>query len=239
MTYGERNVRKTISRVLAEHPDLDPSADGALDNVDQFHLGGADAVGLLIGGLSLAEGDRVLDIGSDSAGPRGRSRAAPAAATAPSRSGEGPSPGTPDDSRPPSASVQAACHRPAARAEFDAEVTYLDTAKPHLRAAIREVVQFDGSIMRNPGSSQFVVFGEQPGAGRADARNAPGRPTSSLTGMSLGSNRSAVRAAYLASEGLSMVSPAAPVRTTGYVVTGSCWQRHLDGPRSRRASPPG
>ena len=69
MTYGERNVRKTISRILAEHPDLDPSANGALDNVDKFHLGGADAVGLLIGGLSLAEGDRVLDIGSGFGGP--------------------------------------------------------------------------------------------------------------------------------------------------------------------------
>jgi SAM-dependent methyltransferase len=69
MTYGETTVGQTIGRLLGEHPDLDPSADGALDNVDQFHIGGADAVGLLIGGLALAEGDRVLDIGSGFGGP--------------------------------------------------------------------------------------------------------------------------------------------------------------------------
>jgi SAM-dependent methyltransferase len=69
MTYGETTVSQTIGRLLVEHLDLDPSADGALDNIDQFHLGGADAVGLLIGGLALAEGDRVLDIGSGFGGP--------------------------------------------------------------------------------------------------------------------------------------------------------------------------
>ncbi len=53
MTYGETAAGQTISRLLGEHPDLDPSADGALDNVDQFHIGGADAVGLLIGGLAI------------------------------------------------------------------------------------------------------------------------------------------------------------------------------------------
>ena len=69
MTYGETTVGQTIGRLLGEHPDLDPSADGALDNLDQFHIGGADAVGLLIGSLALAEGDRVLDIGSGFGGP--------------------------------------------------------------------------------------------------------------------------------------------------------------------------
>ena len=34
MTYGETTVGQTVSRLLGEHPDLDPSADGALDNVD-------------------------------------------------------------------------------------------------------------------------------------------------------------------------------------------------------------
>ncbi|MGH3398303.1 MAG: SAM-dependent methyltransferase [Streptosporangiaceae bacterium] len=69
MTYAETTVGQTIGRLLSEYPDLDPSADGALDLIDQFHIGGADAVGLLIGGLALAEGDRVLDIGSGFGGP--------------------------------------------------------------------------------------------------------------------------------------------------------------------------
>ncbi len=69
MTYGETTDGQTIGRLLSEHPDLDPSAGGALDNVNQFRIGGADAVGLLIGGLALAEGDRALDIGSGFGGP--------------------------------------------------------------------------------------------------------------------------------------------------------------------------
>jgi ubiquinone/menaquinone biosynthesis C-methylase UbiE len=69
MTYAETTVSQTIDRLLSEHPELDPSADGALDNLDQFHLGGGDAVGLLIGSLALTEGDRVLDVGSGFGGP--------------------------------------------------------------------------------------------------------------------------------------------------------------------------
>ncbi len=69
MTYGETAVGQTIDRLLSEHPDLDASADGALDNLDQFHIGGVDAVDVLIGSLALAEGDRVLDIGSGFGGP--------------------------------------------------------------------------------------------------------------------------------------------------------------------------
>ncbi|WP_045877858.1 class I SAM-dependent methyltransferase [Pseudofrankia sp. DC12] len=69
MTYGESRVDQTIDRLLSEHPDLDVSAEGALDNLDQFHIGGAGAVDLLIGVLALAEGDRVLDIGSGFGGP--------------------------------------------------------------------------------------------------------------------------------------------------------------------------
>jgi hypothetical protein len=61
MTYAETAVGQTIGRLLSEQPGLDPSADGALDGLDQFHLGGADATGLLIGDLALAQGDRVLD----------------------------------------------------------------------------------------------------------------------------------------------------------------------------------
>jgi SAM-dependent methyltransferase len=69
MTYEETTVGQTIDRLLSEHPDLDSSAEGALDNLDQFHVGGADAVDLLIGGLALAEGDHVLDVGSGFGGP--------------------------------------------------------------------------------------------------------------------------------------------------------------------------
>jgi hypothetical protein len=69
MIYAETAVGQTIGRLLSEHPDLDPLADGALDNLDQFHIGGADATGLLIGSLSLTEGDRVLNVGSEFGGP--------------------------------------------------------------------------------------------------------------------------------------------------------------------------
>jgi SAM-dependent methyltransferase len=69
MTYRETNVSDTIGRLLTEHPDLDAAADGALDNLDQFHIGGAAAVDRLIASLALAEGDRVLDIGSGFGGP--------------------------------------------------------------------------------------------------------------------------------------------------------------------------
>jgi SAM-dependent methyltransferase len=69
MTYAETTVGQTIGRLLSEQPGLDLSADGALDGLDQFHLGGAAATDLLIGRLDLAPGDRVLDIGSGFGGP--------------------------------------------------------------------------------------------------------------------------------------------------------------------------
>jgi SAM-dependent methyltransferase len=69
MTYGETTVNQVIGRLLSEHPDLDAAADGALDSLDQFHIGGADATDLLIGSLALADGDQVLDIGSGFGGP--------------------------------------------------------------------------------------------------------------------------------------------------------------------------
>jgi SAM-dependent methyltransferase len=69
MTYEETTVGQTIDRLLSEQPGLDPSADGALDNLDQFHIGGPGATDLLIGSLALTAGDRVLDIGSGFGGP--------------------------------------------------------------------------------------------------------------------------------------------------------------------------
>jgi SAM-dependent methyltransferase len=67
MTYGEKTVRQTISRLLSEQRGLDGPGglDGhELDNLDQFHIGGADATELLIGSLALDRDDRVLDVGS-------------------------------------------------------------------------------------------------------------------------------------------------------------------------------
>ncbi|WP_427924170.1 SAM-dependent methyltransferase [Streptomyces sp. cg40] len=69
MTYGETAVRQTIDRLLSDHLDLDAAADGALDNLDQFHIGGAGAVDRLIPTLALAPGDVVLDVGSGFGGP--------------------------------------------------------------------------------------------------------------------------------------------------------------------------
>ncbi|WP_026411669.1 SAM-dependent methyltransferase [Actinomadura oligospora] len=65
MTYEETAVDQTIDRLLTGH-------DRAPDDLDQFHVGGADAVDLLIPGLALADGDRVLDVGSGFGGPARR-----------------------------------------------------------------------------------------------------------------------------------------------------------------------
>lgn len=69
MTYGEPDVDQAIDRLLSAHPEVDAAAGGALDNLDQFHIGGAEAVDLLIPGLALTEGDVVLDVGSGFGGP--------------------------------------------------------------------------------------------------------------------------------------------------------------------------
>ncbi|SEC57810.1 Methyltransferase domain-containing protein [Streptomyces sp. 3213] len=69
MTYGETAVRQTVDRLLRDHRDLDAAADGALDSLDQFHIGGAGAVELLIPTLALTPGDVVLDVGSGFGGP--------------------------------------------------------------------------------------------------------------------------------------------------------------------------
>src|SRR4051812_9645403 len=69
MTYEETGVDETIDRLLLEHSDLDAAGDGVLDDLDQFHIGGADAVDRLISSLALADGDRVLDVGAGFGGP--------------------------------------------------------------------------------------------------------------------------------------------------------------------------
>ncbi|WP_329123684.1 SAM-dependent methyltransferase [Streptomyces sp. NBC_01465] len=69
MTYGESGLDGTVDRLLNDHAEVDASAEGALDNLDQFHIGGAEAVDRLIPTLALAPGDTVLDVGSGFGGP--------------------------------------------------------------------------------------------------------------------------------------------------------------------------
>lgn len=69
MTYDEASVAETVDQLLRDANELDPSADGALDGLDQFHLGGAEAVDLLIATLALTPDQVVLDVGSGFGGP--------------------------------------------------------------------------------------------------------------------------------------------------------------------------
>ncbi|HET6168352.1 MAG TPA: class I SAM-dependent methyltransferase [Marmoricola sp.] len=69
MTYNEAAVSETFDQLLRQAPDLDPTMDGALDNLDQYHTGGSDAVDLLIETLDLSPGMSVLDVGSGFGGP--------------------------------------------------------------------------------------------------------------------------------------------------------------------------
>lgn len=69
MTYNEAAVSETFDQLLRQAPDLDPAIDGALDNLDQYHTGGGDAVDLVIAALDLSAGRTVLDVGSGFGGP--------------------------------------------------------------------------------------------------------------------------------------------------------------------------
>jgi SAM-dependent methyltransferase len=69
MTYTETDVALNLDRLLSEHPGFDAATDGALDSLDQFHIGGGDAVDRLIPTLALVESDVVLDVGSGFGGP--------------------------------------------------------------------------------------------------------------------------------------------------------------------------
>jgi len=69
MTYDETSVDQAINRILETHPAVDASIVGALDTLDQFHVGGAGAVDLLIPTLALRPGDRIVDVGSGLGGP--------------------------------------------------------------------------------------------------------------------------------------------------------------------------
>jgi SAM-dependent methyltransferase len=69
MTYDEVHVAERVDQLLKEHPLVDPAHPQSLDNLDQFHIGGADAVDQLIALLHLEKGDVVLDVGSGLGGP--------------------------------------------------------------------------------------------------------------------------------------------------------------------------
>lgn len=69
MTYDEAGMAQRIDQLLQEHPIVNPAAPDALDNLDQFHIGGADAVDQLIALLQLSAGDVVVDVGSGFGGP--------------------------------------------------------------------------------------------------------------------------------------------------------------------------
>jgi SAM-dependent methyltransferase len=69
MTYNETDVTATIDRLFREHAGLDPAVAGAIDNLDQYHIGGAAAVERLIPDLDVGRGDTFLDVGCGLGGP--------------------------------------------------------------------------------------------------------------------------------------------------------------------------
>jgi sarcosine/dimethylglycine N-methyltransferase len=67
MTYSERDVVATIERLAGG--DLGALTQTQLDGLDQFHLGGAEAVDRLLPSLGLSSGQTALDVGSGFGGP--------------------------------------------------------------------------------------------------------------------------------------------------------------------------
>jgi SAM-dependent methyltransferase len=72
MTYTEHGVKETVDRLLAEHGLADPITPEQLNFLDQYHVGGLDAVDSVTAAMALAPDDRVLDIGSGFGGPARR-----------------------------------------------------------------------------------------------------------------------------------------------------------------------
>ncbi|MDT5132639.1 MAG: sarcosine/dimethylglycine N-methyltransferase [Mycobacterium sp.] len=72
MTYTELGVEKTVDRLLAEHGLADPITPEQLNLLDQYHIGGLDAVDYTTAAMALTQDDRVLDIGSGFGGPARR-----------------------------------------------------------------------------------------------------------------------------------------------------------------------
>lgn len=67
MTYTETNIVDTIEKLTAT--DLAGLTQAQLDGIDQYHIGGTDAVDRLIPDLRLATGMTALDVGSGFGGP--------------------------------------------------------------------------------------------------------------------------------------------------------------------------
>ena len=67
MTYSERDLVATIEHLAGA--DLGALTQTQLDGLDQFHVGGAEAVDRLLPSLGLTSGQTVLDVGSGFGGP--------------------------------------------------------------------------------------------------------------------------------------------------------------------------
>ncbi len=72
MTYSEVDLVDTIDGMVKEAGWQDPLSPEQLDRLDQFHVGGMDAVDTLISSMDVGTGDKVLDIGSGLGGPARR-----------------------------------------------------------------------------------------------------------------------------------------------------------------------
>ena len=72
MTYTETGVTTTIDRLLEAAALPDQVTAEQLDRLDQYHLGGLDAVDRLLPSLQIGTDSRVLDIGSGLGGPARR-----------------------------------------------------------------------------------------------------------------------------------------------------------------------
>ncbi len=67
MTYSERDLVATIEHLAGA--DLGALTQTQLDGLDQFHVGGAEAVDRLLPSLGLTSGQTALDVGSGFGGP--------------------------------------------------------------------------------------------------------------------------------------------------------------------------
>jgi SAM-dependent methyltransferase len=69
MTYTEDDIAGTIDRLLGDARHRGPLTPAQLAGVDQFHVGGAEAVDRLLPALALSPTSLVLDVGSGFGGP--------------------------------------------------------------------------------------------------------------------------------------------------------------------------
>ncbi len=71
MTYTEKNLIITIDQLAPDVATGTPSVED-LRAIDQYHIGGIEAVDRIITGLELSPAQRVLDVGSGFGGPARR-----------------------------------------------------------------------------------------------------------------------------------------------------------------------